>query len=306
MNGRVLIKAITEIDGRLVQAEVYVELGQSVAPIVKDGKLSLTVKCEGQTKPVPMTIVDRRSDKAVPLRYTISKASDGTVRVRLVAEAVEMGEVGPEVVLPLKRDRLTGAVENWLPHTFNIETDYHWVSAKRGERVDVEPKKLTARALDDASKDIGTWLAEKIADRFAREQDKPSAGTGVRKPTGPIPYPPGVTRESLAKASAGSLRGEIRRVTHDALASGTCDRLMNVRYGVTPAVTPTPTSPVPTAIRVLFDGYPIPHAIACHEAEGWVDVLLFTEDGVPIWDAARKAWKAERLEGRVQRIKDQT
>jgi hypothetical protein len=249
MNGRVLIKAITEIDGRLVQTEVYVDLGQSVVPMIRDGKLSLTIRCEH------------------------APALGG-----FLAGKGLVGEAGPEAIMPTKKDCLAEAVEKWLPNALTTQGDYYaWVSAK-------PTRKLSAKHLNDPSSDTEAWLASKVAAKFAKEQAKMAGGDET-------------LREFVhTEISAGLRRGDFDR----ALAA-------IYSHGI-PAVTPTPPlsakPSAPTAIRVLFDGYPIPHAIACSEAEGWVDVLLFTEGGEPIWDASRQAWKAERLSGRVQRIED--
>jgi len=209
MTNRILIKAVAEIDGRLAHAEAYAEPGQSVVPMIRDGELSLTVKC----KEVP-----------IPTTYTFN------------------------------------------PDTWRAV--YEWMA---------EQKPL----LDTPESDVETWLASKVAAKFAKEQAKMSDETGgVRRPGWLTPFPDGFDREEF--------------IAH--------------MYGYVPPAAKTnmthPKPAAPVTQRVLFDGYPLPHVIGHSVAEGWVDVLLHTEDGEPIWDASKQAWKAERLCGDVKRIEE--
>lgn len=64
----------------------------------------------------------------------------------------------------------------------------------------------TQRLLDDANINIETWLADKVADKFARTENTAFVnGTGVGQPRGFLTYPSGTTlRSTIEQTASGS------------------------------------------------------------------------------------------------------
>ena len=83
-----------------------------------------------------------------------------------------------------------------------------------------EPRS-TQKLLDDAGFNVEAWLANKIADRFARaEATAFVAGTGVGQPRGFITYP------------AGTATGQIEQIASGAAGDVTADGLMDLVYSL--------------------------------------------------------------------------
>ncbi len=69
---------------------------------------------------------------------------------------------------------------------------------------------VTQKLLDDANFNPEQWLAEKLADRFARaENDAFVNGTGVAKPRGFLTYPNGTTLGSTIEQKGSASNGEV-------------------------------------------------------------------------------------------------
>lgn len=83
-----------------------------------------------------------------------------------------------------------------------------------------EPR-ATQKILDDASLNIEAWLANKVADRFARaEATAFVTGNGVNKPRGFMTYP------------AGTARGQIQQVNSGSATDVTGDGLINLTFAL--------------------------------------------------------------------------
>lgn len=69
---------------------------------------------------------------------------------------------------------------------------------------------------------------------------------------------------------------------------------------------PPPPSPppLPATKRALYEGVPWPHVVDFSALQGWVEVLVFDQDGHPVLENGR--WKTERLEGRVEALPEKT
>lgn len=83
-----------------------------------------------------------------------------------------------------------------------------------------EPR-VTQTMVEDAAFDVGVWIQNKVAERFARvEADKFLNGTGVNQPRGLLTY------------AAGTTNGTIEQVNSGAAAAVTTDGLYNLVYSL--------------------------------------------------------------------------
>jgi len=81
--------------------------------------------------------------------------------------------------------------------------------------------KITQRLLDDAATDIEGWLANKVADKFARmEATSFITGSGLKRPRGILTYP------------AGTGRGLVKQVTTGNASALTADSLVTLPFQI--------------------------------------------------------------------------
>ena len=81
--------------------------------------------------------------------------------------------------------------------------------------------KATQKLIDDASVDVESWLADKIADIFSREENKAFiTGDGTTQPRGILTYPDGVAWGSIEQVASG------------AASAVTADGLINLFYSL--------------------------------------------------------------------------
>ena len=138
-------------------------------------------------------------------------------------------------VITLSTDALEGIVDN-------DEADAGWVS-ELGTRNDTNTPqvgkyrieahemyaqpKVTQKFIDDAAIDVEAWLADKIADKFARvEADGFINGNGVGKPRGLFSYPTAATPDGTR--AWGTFEHIITGTSGDFNATGKADPLQDL------------------------------------------------------------------------------
>lgn len=92
-------------------------------------------------------------------------------------------------------------------------------------KIEADPR-LTTEMIEDSYLDVESWLAGKVADKFARTQNSAFVnGDGVNKPRGFLTYP--------AQASSGTYeRGKINQVNMGAASTLDADGLISVQNAV--------------------------------------------------------------------------
>ncbi len=118
--------------------------------------------------------------------HRILSVLEGASSLRAVANVVQVDSVAFDVLIDQSNTGYgwaseTGAfVETDTPTIERITIPLHELSAL---------PKASQRLLDDSAFDVEGWLAERIGDRFVREESKAFiSGTGVNQPTGFLTY----------------------------------------------------------------------------------------------------------------------
>ncbi len=135
--------------------------------------------------------------------------------------------------------------------------------------------KATQKLLDDAAVDVEAWIAEKVADKFARmEATAFINGTGSGQPTGILQYP------------AGTNFGEIEQVNSGVDGAVTADGLIQLFYSLQEEYTRNATflmnRTVIQSVRLLKESTTDQYMWQPGLAAGAPDTLL----GVPVVQAA--------------------
>jgi HK97 family phage major capsid protein len=164
-----------------------------------------------------LLVTPQLSDEIVTKIYETSPvrqyASVQTISTHALDILQDLDEAGAGWV-----GEVEGRTETDTPKLNQIQIPVHELYA--------EPK-ATQRLLDDAALNIEAWLAEKVADRFARLENAAFvAGDGVKKPKGFLSYP------------AGTGFGQIEQIPSLAANNITGDGLINLVYSLKTAYKP--------------------------------------------------------------------
>ena len=118
---------------------------------------------------------------------TIASVLDSTASIRQIANVVHVEGNAYDVLIDRNdpgsgwADETTATTETGTPTIERISIPVHELAAL---------PKISQRLLDDSAFDIETWLADRIADKFARaEAASFVAGDGAGKPTGILDHP---------------------------------------------------------------------------------------------------------------------
>ncbi|MBU2958629.1 phage major capsid protein [Paracoccus sp. 1_MG-2023] len=214
IRGRAPLSATAEVEVPHQKAfNAYLRSGDD------DGLRGLAIEEKG------LTVASDGGFLAAPqVAETVQKVLRGSASLRRVANVVAIESAAFEVLVD-KGDQGAG----WATEAASAET-----SAGGLERITIPVHELSAmpkasqRLLDDAAFDVEGWLAERIADKFARAEAAAFvSGDGVDKPRGILSYP------VAADADAGD--GQIGTVSSGSLGDfgeSSADTLIDLIYAL--------------------------------------------------------------------------